>query len=170
MACPGIVEVFYEPFNSSPNLYVFGGGHVGSAVLKFSTGFGFNITVLDPRSEILDKIELPNIKKLHGEFTQLIDSLDFMENDFVVIVTHNHEFDELVLRKIIKKNISYLGMMGSKKKVRDIKEKFLSESFCTEKELDRVKMPIGLSLNTFTPDEIAIAILAEMIDIKNSGK
>ena len=84
------------------------------------------------------------------------------------MVTYNHANDEAVVEKIAKKPHKYVGMIGSKTKVALAKKRFLEEKIFTQDELDKIHMPIGIKFNAQTPDEIALSIVAQLIDIKNS--
>ena len=168
MACTGIVEVFFEPFFPDAKLYIFGAGHVGKEIAGFASEFDFDITLIDNREKILKDISLKGISVLHGDYNKIIDDVDFSGDSYVVIVSHNREYDEVILKKMLTKELKYLGMMGSKKKVTDIRNRILGEGLISENKLNNVKMPIGFNLNTITPKEIAISVVAEIIDVKNS--
>ena len=170
MHCGGKAEVYIEPIIPKANLYIFGAGHVGGALAKYAKDFGFNITLIDPRGEILEKIQIREAKLLSDEFIEAAQNLNFTENDYIVIVTPKHAFDEEVLAICSKKVFAYLGMIGSKSKVALARKRLIEEKILTSAELDKVDMPIGIKFNAQSPEEIAISILAKLIDIKNTKK
>ena len=170
MHCGGKAEVYIEPIIPNANLYIFGAGHVGSALAKYAMDFGFHITLIDPRKEILEKAQIRGAKYLPDDFVTAAQNLNFTANDYIVIVTPKHAFDEEVLAVCGKKTFAYLGMIGSKTKVALARKRLIEEKILTSGELDKVDMPIGIIFNAQTPEEIAISILAKLIDVKNSNK
>lgn len=170
MHCGGKAEVYIEPVIPKANLYIFGAGHIGSALAKYAKDFGFNITLVDPRNEILEKARIQEAKLMSDEFVKAAQNLNFTENDYIVIVTPKHAFDEEVLAICGKKTFAYLGMIGSKTKVALVRKRLTEENILTSAELDKVDMPIGIKFNAQTPEEIAVSILAKLIDIKNANK
>jgi xanthine dehydrogenase accessory factor len=170
MACGGHHLIYIEPINPENKLYVFGAGHIGKALGHYAPDFGFAVTLIDHREDIFDEEQKSGINCLQSNYLEAVDSLPFDENTFVVIVTPKHSFDEDVLAKCAKKNFAYLGMIGSKTKIAKARKKYLTENTLTEKEVDAVDMPIGIKFNAQTPEEIALSILAKMIDVKNNKK
>ena len=163
--CGGKVKVFVEPILGTPTLYVFGGGHIAVPLAQFAKALEFGVVVVDDRSEFANKDRFPLADELKvDDFTQVTKSIDFHENDCVVIITRGHEHDEAVLRECLSKNKlpGYLGMIGSKEKVAatftHLKEQGISKEL-----LAKVKAPIGLDIGARTPAEIALSIMAEII-------
>ncbi len=168
MHCGGYVEVYIEPILSTKKLFIFGAGHVGKAVAKFASQFGFNITVFDERPEIFNDLKIPNTSFVTNNYFKAIDEAHFDDNTYIVVTTPKHAYDEDITAICAKKPHAYLGMIGSEKKVATAKQKFLQEKYLTEKEIKKIDMPIGIKFNAQTPEEIAISIVAKLIDIKNS--
>jgi xanthine dehydrogenase accessory factor len=131
---------------------------------------GFRTNVFDQREDIFKTWEVTSIETHIGDFFQLIDSLEFTENTYAVIVTPQHEFDEKILLKCAPLPHAYLGMIGSRRKVAEIRKNALDSGLLTDRQLDDVDMPIGIPFAAETPDEIAISIVAKMIDVKNTRK
>lgn len=167
MHCGGTAEVYIEPISPLNNLYIFGGGHIGKALAKYAQDFGFSIFIIDPRTDILDKIDFPGIQNINEDFISAAKRINFHTHDYIVIVTPKHAFDEEVLAVCAKKSFSYLGMIGSKTKIALSRKRMVNEKKLNEEELNRVDMPIGIKFNAQTPEEIAISILAKLIDVKN---
>lgn len=151
-------------------LYIFGAGHVGRAVALAGALVGYNVTVIDDRAEFASRDWLPDprIRLVVRDFDSAIKTLDLGFNDACVIVTRGHQFDELCLRSLLKYKTSYLGMIGSKRRVLSIFSRLRSEGFM-EEDFSRVHAPIGLTIGARSPQEIAIAILAEIIAEINKG-
>jgi xanthine dehydrogenase accessory factor len=168
MHCGGKMEVYMEPVCPSQPLYIFGGGHIGKALSFFASKLDFRVTVIDPREDILLPGEFPACTLVLKDFIKAAEELEFPVNSYIVIVTPRHLFDEEVLGKVARKPHIYLGMIGSKRKVALLKNRFLEENILTKEELGAIDMPIGLEMNAETPNEIAISILAKLIDVRNS--
>lgn len=170
MHCGGTAEVYIEPISPINNLYIFGAGHIGKALAKYSQDFGFSTFLIDPRVDILEKIDFPGIQKINEDFISASQRINFHIHDYIVIVTPKHAFDEEVLAACAKKSYSYLGMIGSKTKISLVRKRMVEEKILSEVELNRVDMPVGIKFNAQTPEEIAISILAKLIDVKNCAE
>ncbi len=168
MNCGGYAEVYIEPILQKDQLVIFGAGHIGKALTKYAPDFGFNIQLIDHRKEILSSDSFKNLAIIAKDYIEAIDEINFNESTFVVIVTPKHAYDEAILEKVAKFDCAYIGMIGSKTKVAKARKRILEEKILTESELEKVDMPIGIKFNAQTPEEIAISILAKLIDVKNS--
>jgi xanthine dehydrogenase accessory factor len=169
MQCGGTMEVYFEAIGCLPKLYIFGGGHVGKAVAGYAPGLGFRPFVFDQREGIFESWDIAGVETQNGEYLQIIDSLTFDKNTFIVIVTPQHESDEKILFACLPREYAYLGMIGSKRKVGEIARK-ASEANIPAELIAKVDMPIGIPFAAETPAEIAISIIARIIDVKNSLK
>ncbi|MDQ1265663.1 MAG: xanthine dehydrogenase accessory factor [Bacteroidota bacterium] len=168
MSCGGSVDIFAEPLFNSYRLYIFGAGHVGKALAKRLTGLNFDISVIDGRQGIFDEWDFGGFYRINIGYDEFLADNRLDERTFVVIVTPNHLYDSEVLRICIKQPRAYLGMMGSKKKVAEIKKQFIENGWADESELSKVDMPIGLEIAAEGPDEIAISIAGKLILVKNN--
>lgn len=167
MCCGGSMELFIEPLMSSRKLYIFGGGHIGKAVVKHALDLDFDISVIDSREEILADWPFSGYHTVIGDYPKMLPTLPYDENTFIVIATPGHPTDNEVLSFCIRKPHRYLGMIGSKNKVATMKKNLLEGGIATEEQLNRVDMPIGVDINAITADEIAISIVAKLISEKN---
>ena len=147
--------------------YISGGGHVGLAVSRVMKSLGFYVVVFDHREDVFtieqnefaDEIVITNYKEIGSK---IIES----ERSYVIIVTPMHAGDKETLKSVIDKNVKYIGMMGSKRKIKTIFDA-LSEDGVNEKLFEKVHTPIGLEIEAESPEEIAISIAAEVIKVKN---
>jgi xanthine dehydrogenase accessory factor len=171
MQCGGKVKIFFEPIQAPPKLYVFGGGHIAIPLVQFAKLLDYNVTVIDNREEFANVHRFPmadQVKK--GDYAEIIGSLEFHDSDCVVIVTHGHEYDEVVLKNCLSKRSipGYVGMIGSRNKVATtfshLKEQGLPSSL-----LAKVSTPVGLDIGAKSPSEIALSIMAEIV-AKRYGK
>jgi xanthine dehydrogenase accessory factor len=169
MNCGGYAEVYIEPILQEEELVIFGGGHIGKAITKYASDFGFNIILIDHRKDIQSFIDLEGFSIINKDYIEALDEVNFNENTYVVIVTPKHAYDEAILEKVAKFDCAYIGMIGSKTKVAKARKRMLEENILTMDELNKVDMPIGIKFNAQTPEEIAISILAKLIDVKNSN-
>ncbi len=170
MSCGGSVEVYIEPIVPIYHLVIFGAGHVGAALAKYAADFGFHITFVDNREEYAARQEALGHQAICSEYITGAGSITSDSNTFFVVVTPKHAFDHEVTAILGKKPFAYLGMIGSTKKVAEAKRYFLQNNLLTESEIEKIDMPIGIRFNAQTPEEIAISILAKIIDVKNTMK
>ncbi|NOZ86538.1 MAG: hypothetical protein GXP49_09745 [Deltaproteobacteria bacterium] len=167
MGCGGSAMVFLEPVNVQARLLIFGAGHLGLEIASFASRLGFRITVVDDRMEwaTRERFKEP-VRLLVKPFDEAIEILQPGEKDLVVIVTRGHDYDQTVLEACIGKNPAYLGMVGSRKKVKTALDK-LRERGTDEELIARIRSPIGLDLGGRTPAEIALSIMAEIVAFQN---
>jgi len=168
MTCGGAAGIYFEPLIKPAKLYIFGAGHIGKILAGYAPDMGFDTVLIDWRNDLLQEQEHCGYQKVCKPYLEAVEEIRFDENSYVVIVTPNHDMDEDVLAAIGKKDLAYLGLIGSKRKIEILTRLFLGKAILTQEELDRVDMPIGIKFNAITPAEIAISILAKLIDVKNS--
>ena len=169
LICGGKIEIFIEPILPSPHMVIFGAGHISMQLARIATIAGFRITVVDNRPQYANAERFPEAETIFPEtFESAFESLKPGENTYLVIVTRGHQEDENVLRWAVQTNARYVGMIGSKRKVRTIAEDLVREGISAER-LESVHMPIGLDIAAVTPEEIAVAIVAEAIHIRRAG-
>ncbi len=167
MCCGGTVMIYIEPIMTKNNLYIFGAGHTGAALAEYASKLDFEIYIIDDRAEYLNQIETSGVNKMEFDYKKVLPSLPFDEQTYVVIMTYEHSHDRDILSYCINQPNAYLGMIGSQRKIELTKKMFLEGKIATEKELNKVDMPMGLNIDAEGPDEIAISILAKLIEEKN---
>lgn len=160
-----------EPFFPKERLIILGGGHVALPVAEFGAKVGFLVTVVDDRLSFANPARFPMAEKvICDEFGHAIETLQIQESDYVCVVTRGHRHDADCLRMIGKgKEPAYLGMIGSRRRVAIVKEDLLAEGYDPGR-LSRLHSPIGLRIGGVTPEEIAISILAEIIQEKRMNR
>ena len=168
MCCGGNVEIYIEPLEKMKRLYVFGAGHVGNALARLASPLDFDIYVIDDRKEYIDQLDVPGINKMNIEYQKVLHSLPFDENTYIVILTYEHAHDREILAYCVKQPHAYLGMIGSKRKVALTKKMFTEGGIAESEALEQVDMPVGIDIHAEGPDEIAISILAKLIEVKNA--
>ena len=165
MICGGDTEVFIEPVLAMSNLFIFGAGHIALPLSRMAAMVGFRITVIDERVEYASTERFPDVCVIPLEIPDAYQQINVGRNDYIVIITHGHNGDEVALEGALKTPAKYIGMIGSQSKNKTVFEHLLNKGFSAD-DLSRVHAPIGLHIKAQTPEEIAVSILAEMISIK----
>lgn len=167
MCCGGSVEIYIEPIKKMNRLYIFGAGHTGKALAQFANQLDFDIYVIDDRKEYIDSLEIEGINKLNLDYKKVLPSLPFDKNSYIVIMTYEHSHDRDILAYCMNQPNAYLGMIGSKRKVEITKKMFEEGQLANKATLNNIDMPMGINIGAESPEEIAISILAKLIEIKN---
>lgn len=170
MTCGGSMKLFFEPFNLNTwKIVVFGAGHVANALINLLVKLDCHITCFDPRQEWLDK--LPQSAKLKRvlapDMPSMVESLD--EDAFVLCITMGHTTDKPILLEILRQNrrLPYLGVIGSKAKSERLK-KDVRESGLSQECENAFLCPIGMDIGTNHPQEIAVSIVAQLLQVRDS--
>jgi xanthine dehydrogenase accessory factor len=167
LVCGGQMEVFVEPVEPSPELYVFGAGHVGYFVARMAHEVAFRVHVIDDREKFASVERFGDgIDVIVDHIPTWLDSHRLPPTAYAVIVTRGHTHDLDALRALARNPLRYLGLIGSKAKVKRIFDALLEEGM-TADSLESVHAPIGLDIGAITPQEIAVSILAELIAVKH---
>lgn len=167
----GEKKIVVEPFGRQERLIILGGGHVSLALAEFSAKTGFLVTVVDDRPSFANTVRFPFAKQvICDSFECAIESLEITSSDYIAILTRGHRHDAVCLRKLYEqKNPLYLGMIGSRRRVRGLKRQLIEEDGVSEEWLESIHSPIGLNIGAITPEEIAVCILAELIETKRKS-
>jgi xanthine dehydrogenase accessory factor len=167
LICGGQMDVYIEPIEPSPELYVIGAGHVGFHLAKLAHEVGFRVHVVDDREKFANAERFPHAAEVVVEdIPAWISRTHLPQHVYVVIVTRGHTNDLDALRALAPKDLRYLGLIGSRAKVARIYDALAEEGTPTDL-LKRVHAPIGLDIGAVTPQEIAVSILAELIAVKH---
>lgn len=169
MCCGGTVELFLEPIMNTKKLYIFGAGHIGKALAQFSQTLNFSVYLIDERYEAFEDEKFVGIELIKNHHKTAIEELKFDENTFVVILTHNHDYDREILALTAVRPHQYIGMIGSERKVAIAKKNLEAANILSPQQLETIDMPIGIDIKVITPEEIAISILAKLIDVRNKN-
>jgi len=155
-------ELLIEPVVAKPRLVIAGGGHVGLAIAKMAAQLEYEVTVVDDREEYSSRERFgPGIDVVRADMTEALRTLPMGWNTFIVIATRGHKLDSHCLREAVKRDVRYVGLLGSRRKTVLI-AKMLKDEGVPEERIRRVHAPIGLDLGGRTPSEIALSVLAEM--------
>ena len=155
------MEVLLEPVFSEPTIYIFGGGHISEQLAPLAKKVHFKVVVVDDREMFANRERFPEADEvIVSEFEKCFDQLNIDDSSYIIIVTRGHLYDGFVLEQAVKTNARYIGMIGSKKKIKTLYEILVKEGVSKE-TLNRVHAPIGLDINSETPEEIAVSIAAQ---------
>ena len=167
MQCGGSMTLFFEYIEGKKEFVLFGGGHVGRALAAILTMIGFHVTILDMRSEVKELLaEKENIDVVLGDYEDISVLKEILERtDYTFIATHGHQYDGIILKQLLelKKDFTYLGLIGSKTKVKTLFGKLEKEGL---KIPDYVYAPVGIRIGGDSAEEIAVSIAAEVIAVK----
>ena len=169
LICGGTIKVFIEPILSYPTVHIFGAGHVSLPLAHMSKMAGFRVVVIDDREMYANGERFPDADEVVvSEFKNYFEKFVPDDSSYIVIVTRGHRHDGTVLEWACRTRARYVGMMGSRAKKKIIYSELRNKGI-SEEELDKVNSPIGLEIGSKTPEEIAVSILAEMIQDRRMG-
>lgn len=169
MICGGKAEVYIEPILSLPALYIFGGGHIAFSLVPIAKRAGFRVVVVDDRKDYANPERFPEADKtIADDYPNAFSQISIDKFSYIVIVTRGHVHDQTVLEWVITTDAHYIGMIGSRKKIRKVYDNLMAKGV-KEDDLNRVHAPIGLDINAETPEEIAVSIIAEIINVRRAG-
>ncbi|HWR41316.1 MAG TPA: XdhC family protein [Patescibacteria group bacterium] len=156
-----------EPLRPTATVYIFGAGHLSRRIAPLSETVGFRAVVLDDRAEYANRQRFPDVEQVAviESFDQL-PSLPFDENSYLVIVTRGHLYDRVILEQVLNTPAAYIGMIGSRSK-RDKVFGELTRQGCDKERLARVYAPIGTNIGAETPEELAVSIVGELIQVRS---
>ncbi|MBZ5514860.1 MAG: XdhC/CoxI family protein [Acidobacteriia bacterium] len=169
LICGGSLDIFVEPILATPTAYIFGGGHVSLYLSKVASIAGFDTVVIDDRPAFANKERFPEAAETYaGPWEEIFPKIKVNGFSFIILVTRGHKGDLTCLRWALTTPARYIGMIGSKRKFIEIAKVLEGEGVPAEK-IERVHSPVGLDIGALTPEEIAVAIVAEMIAVRRGA-
>ena len=167
LICGGQMDVYIEPIEPSPELYVIGAGHVGFHLARLAHEVGFRVHIVDDREKFANNERFPTAEEVVvDDIPTWVARANLPPHAYAVIVTRGHTNDLEAMRSLAPIDLRYLGLIGSRAKVARIYEALAADNMPAER-LERVHAPIGLDIGAVTPQEIAVSILAELIAVKH---
>jgi xanthine dehydrogenase accessory factor len=164
---PG-VHVFFDLISPELKLIVCGAGHIAIPLSRFAREVGFRVTVLDDREDFAHAARFPGCDVIAADFAVTLRDLNLNHSTFVVVITRGHEHDADCLWEILKKETAYIGLIGSRRRVRFVLEMLEKQGIAKER-LQEVFTPIGTPIGAESPEEIALSIIAELVCIRRKG-
>ena len=162
------IELFFNVIAPEARLLICGAGHIAIPLAQFSVQAGFQVTVLDDRPDFANESRFPNCKVMAEDFTIALKDMDLGSTTFVVVITRGHEHDTECLQELLKKGSAYVGLIGSRRRVRFVLEMLKTEGI-PRKRLDEVFTPIGIPIGAESPVEIALSIVSELVCVRRKG-
>ena len=163
-------KVYSELLGSEKKIVVCGAGHVAIPIIKIGKMIGCRVICVDDRPQFANNARAAGADEVYCDsFEHALENISGDPSTYFIIVTRGHRYDQDCLRMIVQKPHAYIGLMGSRRRVKIIREKLMEEGISKE-ALDHVYTPIGLDIKAETPEEIAVSVLAEIIQVKNTTK
>lgn len=170
MCCGGSMTFFIESLRLRPPLVLFGAGHVGQAVCRVASTAGFDVTVADPREELLVTERLPDAAGLVDDWEREdMARLPFGPDAFVVVATHDHHIDQQIVERVLEQPFRWAALVGSQRKAMLTRERCLQKGIA-QAQVERLRCPAGLDIGAETPEEIAVSIVAEMVQVRRQAE
>jgi xanthine dehydrogenase accessory factor len=165
----GGIRVFINVLLAEARLLICGAGHIALPLARFANDVGFSVTVLDDRSDFAHPSRFPGCTTITENFSIALRDMPLGPNTYVVIITRGHEHDVDCLLEILPRQVAYVGLIGSRRRVSFVLQ-WLEEKGFSRKRLKDVFTPIGTPLGAESPEEIAISIISELICVRRKGK
>jgi len=162
------VKVFLNIISPDAQLILCGAGHIAIPLAHFAQRLGFRVTVIDDRSEFASASRFPNCNVIADDFTVALRDYHFSPATYVVVITRGHEHDADCLIEILSKKTAYVGLIGSRRRVRFVLD-MLAEKGFSQTRLKDVFTPIGLPIGAESPEEIALSIVSELVCVRRKG-
>ncbi len=167
LLCGGKVLVYIEPLLVAPHLIILGAGHVGKALSRAARFLGYRVTVVDDREEYANNNNLPDADTVVvTDFRDVFPRVAVDDSTYIVIATRGHDHDFDAVMAALHTKAGYIGLLGSKRKKTLFLENLEKEGFSRE-DIGRVIIPVGIPIGSVTPEEIAISIMAQIIQTRN---
>ena len=163
------VQVFHEVLEPQPQLLIVGAGHIAAPLAHYGKTLGFEVVVVDDRDKYANRERFPDADRvIAADFGATLSDFPLTAATYVVIITRAHTYDEESLRLILHKPSAYIGMIGSRRRVQTVLRTLGAEGY-DEERLREIHAPIGLDIGSESPEEIALAIIAEVVAVRRGG-
>jgi xanthine dehydrogenase accessory factor len=170
MLCGGKVKVFIKVFKKQDELIIVGAGHIAEKLSKIAKLLNYRVMILDDREDFITRERFPEADELlPGEIVEQLKAISINKNTNIVIVTHGHQYDQQAIEAVIDSPARYIGVIGSKNKVKTCFS-ILRQKGVPEEKIKRIYSPIGIDLGGETPEEISLSIMAEIQAVKYGKK
>jgi xanthine dehydrogenase accessory factor len=166
LVCGGRVEIFIEPIMSEERLVILGAGHLGQAISRLAGQVDFKVTVADDRESFASPERFPEAERVVvTDFGTAFSDIPVDSNTFILIVTRGHSHDQIATEQAVQTPARYVGLVGSRRKIKLIVESLLQKGL-TPEHFRNLVAPIGLPIGSETPEEIAVSVVAELIAVR----
>jgi xanthine dehydrogenase accessory factor len=161
-------EVYLDILSPDPKLLICGAGHIGLSLARFSREVGFRVTILDDRSDFAHPARFPGCDVIAEDYAVALQGMPLGPSSYAVVVTRGHEHDSECLAEILPKETAYIGLIGSRRRIHFVLEALARKGIPRER-LNDIFTPIGLPVGSESPEEIALAIAAELVCVRRRG-
>lgn len=161
-------RVFFDILSPENRLLVCGAGHIAVPLVRFALDLGFRVTVIDDRDDFANPDRFPDSDIITEEFSIALHDFPMNTSTYVVVITRGHEHDKDCLLEVLKNDTAYVGLIGSRRRVRFVLE-MLEQMGIPKRRLKEVFTPIGIPVGAETPEEIALCIAAELVCVRRKG-
>src|SRR5579864_9230116 len=156
-------DVFIEGFPPLPTLVIVGAGHIAIPLTTFAKTLNYRVVVIDARAAFATRERFPHADELIGEWPdEVLEKMDLYPSTAVAVLTHDPKFDEPTLKMVLSRDVGYVGAVGSRK-TKEERDERLRKQGLTEEQIRRIHGPIGLNIGAESPEEMALAIMAEIV-------
>ena len=162
------IRLYLDILSPDPKLLICGAGHIGLSLARFASEIGFRVTILDDRSDYAHPARFPGCDVIAEDYAVALQSMPLGPSSHVVVVTRGHEHDSECLAAILPKETAYIGLIGSRRRIRFVLEA-LAQKGIPRDRLNDIFTPIGLPIGSESPEEIALTIAAEMVCVRRRG-
>lgn len=166
MCCGGEMKIFFERVRGAERLIIFGGGHIGRALVEAASRVGFEVTVVDQREEWSRAGRFPSARQVVNEEPEVVlPELLIDESTYCVVVTHDHPLDQALVKALLGLRAGFVGLVASRTKRNKFVMRLRAQGM-SEDRLARLRSPLGIDLGAVTPEEIALSIAAELVAVR----
>jgi len=166
---PDGTEIYVEGFTTPPTLIIMGGGHIGRSVAALALTLGLQLIVVDDRPEFANQQRFPGARQtVVAPFDEALNRVDVAFNSFILIATRGHRFDDMATLAAVGTPARYIGLLGSKRKNMLIFRELLKQGVSLDK-INQIHAPVGLDIGALTPEELAVSIVAELVQTIRGG-
>ena len=162
MCCGGEMAVFLEVIEPAPRLFVFGAGYIAKPLVAIAAGCGFEVTVADGRAEWARAERFPTAALHDGAPEDFLRALESDPSDYAIVVTHDHALDQVLVQELLRRPLRFVGLVGSVPKRNKFVQRLRARGFA-ERDIARLRCPLGVNVGAATPEEIAVSIVAELV-------
>jgi xanthine dehydrogenase accessory factor len=163
-------DTFFLPFAPRPEMYVFGAVDHAAAVARIGQFLGYRVTVCDARARFATRERFPDADELVVEWPdEFLRRAPVDERTAICVLTHDHKFDVPLLKVALETPAGYIGAMGARRTTENRNERLRAEGVRDE-QLTRIHAPIGLSIGSRTPEEVAVAVAAEIVATRRQAQ
>jgi xanthine dehydrogenase accessory factor len=168
MCCGGRMEIFVEPVEAPPRLWLFGAGHVARPTAALARNVGFDVTIIDEREELNTEQRFPGCRRELRDPAAVIGEAVLGERDWLLIVTHDHRLDEEVLERALDQQPRFIGLVASRRKTFRLLQRISAKAGPGSAPVNRERLyaPVGLDIGAVGPDEIAVSVVAELVALR----